>query len=88
LRSRELERARLARELESLTKRRDFGQVRAPELRGALTARLTDWRGLLHRHTPQARQIVRKLLKGRLVFQPETQAGCDGYRFRGEGALD
>src|SRR5262249_42343689 len=36
-----------------------------------LQAKLTEWRGLLRAHVPQARQIVRKLLVDRITFTPD-----------------
>ena len=48
-----------------------------------LRARLDDWRGLLRRHVPQARQILRKLLVDRVVFTPRT----DHYEFVGPWTL-
>ena len=44
---------------------------------------LNDWRALLHRHIPQARQILRKLLVERVVFTPKT----DHYEFVGTWTL-
>jgi hypothetical protein len=46
--------------------------------------RLTDWQGLLERQPIQARQILRKLLHGRLVFTPVTDLG--GYEIQGEAS--
>ena len=47
-------------------------------------ARLADWRGLLRRHVAQSRQILKKLLVGRIVFQPRD----DGtYEFSGKASL-
>ena len=48
-----------------------------------LRARLDDWRGLLRRHVPQARQILRKLLVDCVVFTPRT----DHYEFVGPWTL-
>jgi hypothetical protein len=48
-----------------------------------LRVRLDDWRGLLRRHVPQARQILRKLLVDRVVFTPKT----DCYEFTGSWTL-
>ena len=49
----------------------------------ALRTRLDDWRALLRRHVPQARQILRKLLVDRVVFTPKT----DHYAFVGTWTL-
>ena len=46
---------------------------------------LTDSQGLLTRHTPQARDILRNVLKGRLVFAPDMQERI--YMFSGDAAL-
>ena len=45
------------------------------------------WQGLLTRHTLQARQIVRKLLVGRLRFIPYKNKGQRGYTFTGESQV-
>ena len=44
---------------------------------------MDDWWGLLRRHVPQARQILRKLLVDRVVFTPRT----DHYEFGGPWTL-
>jgi hypothetical protein len=52
-----------------------------------LRERLTDWKGLLQRQTAEARQILRRLLLGRLVFTPrEDEDGCY-YEFAGQGSI-
>jgi recombinase-like zinc beta ribbon protein len=49
----------------------------------ALTVKLKDWRALLRRHVPQARQILRKLLgKNRLEFKAYRNGRERGYEFR------
>jgi len=46
--------------------------------------RLSDWRGLLRRQVVQSRQILKKLLVGRIVFRPRE----DGvYEFSGQASL-
>ncbi len=52
-----------------------------------LRARLEDWRGLLCRQVGQARQILRKLLVGRLVFTPRKDASGRYYEFTGQANL-
>ena len=42
---------------------------------------------LLGRHTPQARQILAKMLRDKLRFTPERRDGRPGYRSRGEGTI-
>jgi hypothetical protein len=46
---------------------------------------LADWRGLAARHVQQTRQLLRKLLVGRLRFTPDPAAGI--VRLQGEGTL-
>jgi hypothetical protein len=45
------------------------------------------WRGLLRRETGPARQALRALLTGRLVFTPEERDGEAVYAFAGEGTV-
>jgi site-specific DNA recombinase len=59
----------------------------ASRLNHDLLERLSDWKGLLRRHTSEARQILRRLLVGRLAFRPRTGEGARYYEFRGEGSL-
>ena len=47
---------------------------------------MTDWQGLLAGQPVQARQMLKKLLEGRLVFTP-TDDGT-AVEFRGTGVLD
>lgn len=54
-------------------------------LEATICGRLTDWRGLLRRHVPQARQIISKLLTDRLTFGPQTRDGVSGFPIRGKG---
>ena len=60
------------------------------DLRGpaaALRETIEDWRGLLRRQVPQARQILRKLLQGALLFTPKRDGDECWYEFHGEGSL-
>lgn len=54
-------------------------------LRQRIDAALMDWRGLAGRHVQATRQLLRKLLVGRLTFTPDP-AGQVG-RFTGRGTL-
>jgi hypothetical protein len=40
------------------------------------------------RHVPQARQILRKLLEGKLTFRACAEAAPPRYEFTGTGVLD
>jgi hypothetical protein len=80
---REQQRIAIRAELEAL-KRPVLDPAR---LKADLRARLEDWRGLLTRHIPQARQIMRKLLTSVIVFTPTKQARPRRYEFRVEASL-
>jgi hypothetical protein len=56
----------------------------APALRRKLRGYLSDYQGLLHGHVSQAQQILRRLVKGRLVFTPTSDGD---YRFEGVGTV-
>ena len=51
-----------------------MSQVDVADLTRELREILGDWR-LLAKHTPQARQILRKLLDGHLTFRPCEESG-------------
>jgi hypothetical protein len=54
------------------------------ELQRQVEVRLTDWQGLLRRQVTVSRQILRKLLVGRIVFRQRE----DGvYEFSGQASL-
>ena len=59
----------------------------AKRLQRDLNAQATDVRGLLAKHVPQARQMLRKLLVGRLDVTPIERNGQKGYRFEGTGLV-
>ena len=44
---------------------------------------MADWQGLLDREAVQARQILKKLVEGRLIFDPFEDADGVGYNIRG-----
>lgn len=46
-----------------------------------LTSKLADWQGLLKRHVPQARQILKKLLAGPIQFTPIREGNRRFYTF-------
>ena len=52
-----------------------------------LQTAVAEWRNVLGRHVAQARQIVVKLLEGRLTFEPETRDGRRGFRFHAVGTV-
>jgi hypothetical protein len=61
-----------------------------PELAGlhdTLQAHLADWQGLLRSAPVQGRQILRKLLVGRLTLTPRTEGTERYYEYAGEATL-
>jgi site-specific DNA recombinase len=85
IRTRERERADVLARLEHLD-----GLSRAPEwgdgIRSTLRARLTEWRGLLDRQPELGRQVIRKLITGRLTLVPDPAASR--YTFTGQASYD
>jgi hypothetical protein len=47
-----------------------------------------EWREVLGRQVPQARQIVQKLLAEKLTFAPEDRHGRRGFRFNATGTVE
>ena len=86
LKARECERAHLQR------RRLELSQAVSPvttldkELE-RLEKDVARWRELLRSHVPQARQVLKKVLKTRIVLQPEERNGVDGVAFSAEGRL-
>ncbi len=87
IKQREQRRTALQDELATLIANEPIVQVDLPQIQGELHKRLDDWRGLLTRHIAQARQILRKLLVGRLTFTPKEDANGKYYEFSGQGTL-
>ncbi len=53
-----------------------------------LDSLLGDWQATLHKHPGHARQMVRKLLRDRLVFTAEAHEEQPGYRVRGSVTME
>ena len=51
-----------------------------------LRKRLCEWRGLLRRQTPTARQMLARLLDGRIAWTPRKAEGL--YEFAGRARFD
>ena len=54
-------------------------------LKALLRTKTEEWKGLLRKHAPIARQMVRKLVEGRIVFTPDREARR--YSFLATGTL-
>jgi site-specific DNA recombinase len=87
LQDRERRRAHLRAQLAGVERER-ASQSRHGDVAGildALRGKLTDWQGMLHAEVGPARQALRALLAGRLVFTPEERDGERLYTFEGPG---
>ena len=62
-------------------------QLDTVALRRSVEAKVKEWGALAQRDSRQARQILRKLLADRLVFEPTTKDGAPAYTITGEGRL-
>src|SRR5262249_20415822 len=75
----------LVYELDGLVRRDQVASLDQTRMKRQLVAKATDLRGLLSRRLPQARQVIRKVVVGRLAFTPFDENGRKGYRFVGDG---
>ncbi|HJU03965.1 MAG TPA: hypothetical protein VJ692_02360, partial [Nitrospiraceae bacterium] len=77
--------------VEEVTRLDDLANVISLDARRVvkdLRSRLGDIPSLLSRHVPQARQMLRKLLDGRLLCEQIVEDGKAGYRFTATGTFD
>jgi DNA invertase Pin-like site-specific DNA recombinase len=84
---REARQQELERELERLSARELADWRSEPRVRHDLEERIQDWRGLLRRRAPQGRQILGKLIVGRLLLTPHRGEVTSYYTFTGMGTL-
>lgn len=75
LQDREQRRAALRQEQQTLQRAAQGDTLDTRLLDGQIEARLDNWRGLLARQTPQARQLLRKVVQGPIVATPLPEAG-------------
>ena len=87
LQTTETRRAALEQTLAMLGRQRQLTDPDVPSLRRDLRHRLVDWQGLLNRHVPQARQILRKLLPHPLTLTPRIEGKTRQYEFKGQASL-
>jgi site-specific DNA recombinase len=84
IQAREQRRRTLQTEVAGLEGLRPVSARDLQDIQRDVKERLADWRGLLRRQVVQSRQILRKLLVGRIVFRPRE----DGiYEFSGQASL-
>ena len=84
---REARQAHFERELAVLERGQQVASIEVSRLEPLARQKVMEWRSLLRRHVPQARQILAKMLRDRLVFRPERRGSVQGYRFSGEGTI-
>lgn len=74
-------------ELEALTGRREpTASLNVERLRRELRRHVAEIRDLLGRDIPRTRQILRRLLMGRIECEAFVEGGRVGYRFTGTGS--
>ena len=74
--------------LEALHQSVTVASLDGKRLEQELAARAADVKSLLGRHVPQTRQILRKLIVGRLTCEAFEKDGLRGYRFTGQGTYE
>jgi hypothetical protein len=87
LQEREQRRGRLRTELATRQRAASRDGLDLHRVLEDLRGRLTDWQGLLRQETTHARQALRALLAGRLVFTPREESGERFYEFTGPATL-
>ena len=88
LRAENTKKQALVAELDVLQRSATVPSFDGKRLEGELAARAADVKGLLGRHVPQTRQILRKLIVGRLTCEAFEKDGKRGYRFTGQGTYE
>jgi hypothetical protein len=86
IRSREGRRDMLRAEVATRRSASDIAAQDLDEILPELRRRMNDWRRVLVDEPPQARQMLRTLLEGRIVFTPNSEART--CVFEGRGKMD
>jgi hypothetical protein len=84
---REARKAVLARELRAIGEQTAPVRFDVSRVKARISSALTNWQTTIRKHVPQARSMLRILLRGRITVTPETRDGVAGFRFRGEGTI-
>jgi hypothetical protein len=77
----------LARELKALGELPPAIRFDRATVKTRIAAIVDEWQTSIRKHVPQARSMLRKLLKGRITVTPEERQGVPRFRFYGEGRL-
>ena len=73
----------LEAELERLARTEQMARLDGTKVKADIKARVSDIRALLGRQMPQARQILRRVLVGKIEMKPVVDGSRRGYRFTG-----
>ena len=87
LQERERRRVQLRTELAGLNRERTTAGLDAGQILDDLREQLTDRQGMLRQETGPARQALRALLAGHLVFTPKERDEEPFYSFAGDGTV-
>src|SRR5262249_22698750 len=85
VKEREAQRARCEREFATLDSSRRLSRLDRARLDRQVRETLADWQGLLAKQTVPAREILRSVLAGRLIFTPAPEERV--YTFAGEASI-
>src|SRR5207302_11499484 len=85
LKERQVERERYERLLLELDVASRIGRTQIRRLELEIRQRLAAWQAMLRREVPEAREILRNLVVGRIVFTPRPEARL--YEFSGRGSF-
>ena len=85
LKERQAQHERYERALIELDVTSRIGRSELPRLERDIRHRLADWRAMLRREVPEAREILRDLVVSRIVFKPRPEARV--YEFSGRGSF-
>ena len=78
----------LSVEMEKLGRLAKVASVNIDEIAQKLRSRVNDVAGVLGRQTVQARQMLRKILAGKIELEPVGSGRQRGYKFRGNLSLE
>ena len=81
IKEREQSREGLRLALRSLERAGKAATLDLPAVEWQLRVKLDEWRAVLRKHVPQARQVLKKLLAGPLVFTAHGEGGKRYYEF-------
>ena len=76
----------MKRELAALEGQEQLSALEPRTVERELRKKLDEWRGLLRRQTPVARQVLARLLDGRIVWTPSKEERT--YAFAGRVKFD